>query len=396
MEWKSATVNDQGLYKLPKRWLFIHYYEALNILFRFENSLRVFVYAVLKSTMDSAWKDCSFSSGGEDSKNINSIASKRISQAENFGYLGYSVASPVMHLTSGELIDLLTAEAHWPKFKRYFKGSKEIIKNKLLEIGSVRNSIAHFRPIRQDDVELIKQNSRHVLAGIEECLAGVFNQSVRVPTNTKDAWYEAISTLGNDHVAIIPYASDDGEWIEIRLKFSMPVLETNEYSTEFYSYTVGTINTPNILSEGKNIRRYVTCLSESLSYPTLDSSFQIDISKNLHFVFPKPVLEAQFLAIVEDLKTVLLTISEECDLLQNDNLARGALVESARCTAYYSKPNSGEPRWQFHYDALWKGYESHHPDEYWGRKQYASDVVGGTTRYPWMPDDISEQEGFLD
>lgn len=31
MDWKSASKNDQGLYKIPKRWLQIHYYEALNI-----------------------------------------------------------------------------------------------------------------------------------------------------------------------------------------------------------------------------------------------------------------------------------------------------------------------------------------------------------------------------
>jgi hypothetical protein len=28
MDWKSATRNDQGLIKVPKRWLHVHYYEA--------------------------------------------------------------------------------------------------------------------------------------------------------------------------------------------------------------------------------------------------------------------------------------------------------------------------------------------------------------------------------
>jgi hypothetical protein len=34
MEWKSATVKADDSVSIPKSWLFLHYYEAFNILFR--------------------------------------------------------------------------------------------------------------------------------------------------------------------------------------------------------------------------------------------------------------------------------------------------------------------------------------------------------------------------
>ena len=113
MHWKNTSKNDQGYIKIPKRWLHIHYYEALNILFRFENSLRVFVYAILKNEFQDDWKKCSFSTDGNDPKSIKGMASKRAKQAESFGYLGFDITAPLMHLTSGELVELITSEAYW-------------------------------------------------------------------------------------------------------------------------------------------------------------------------------------------------------------------------------------------------------------------------------------------
>ena len=228
MDWKLATRNEQGLINVPKRWLHIHYYEAMNILFRFENSLRVFVYAILKNEFLEKWRDCVFTLPGADSNSIKAIAAKRISQAESFGYIGFDIKAPLMHLTSGELVELIMAEAYWPKFKGCFKGNRDIIKNKLLEIGTIRNSLAHFRPIKPEDIELVKQNSRHTLVGVEECLGNIFNQRLRVPTNSIDEWYKSISTLGTDLITTAPFYSADECWVNIKLKFNTPILSKRQ------------------------------------------------------------------------------------------------------------------------------------------------------------------------
>jgi len=159
MQWKTIQNSERTGIRIPKRWLHIHYYEALNILFRFENSLRVFVYIVLKMEKGCDWVETFVSSPGGAGGTIKSLSAKRISQADNFGYIGYDVKAPLMHMTSGELVDLIVADAQWPIFKRYFRGNKDIIKNKLLEIGTIRNSLAHFRPFRSKTLSLLNRTA---------------------------------------------------------------------------------------------------------------------------------------------------------------------------------------------------------------------------------------------
>lgn len=85
----------------------------------------MFVYAILKNEFSNKWVDCNFSMPGGDSNAIKSIAAKRINQADSFGNRGFDIKAPLMHLTSGELVELVTSDTYWPKFKAYFKGNKE-------------------------------------------------------------------------------------------------------------------------------------------------------------------------------------------------------------------------------------------------------------------------------
>jgi len=268
MDWKNAHLQDDGSVKVPESWLHLHYYEALNILFRFENSLRVFVYVILKNELQDKWNEASFTSNG-DQKTIKNMASKRIKQAESFGYLGFEVKAPLMHLTSGELVEIITADAYWKIFNCYFKGNKEIIKNKLLEIGTVRNSLAHFRPIKPEDIELIKQNSRHTLMGVEECLNNIYSFSARVPTNTEDAWYKSIESIGNEFVSLTPHYSKNEKYVNIKLAFKSPQLDKNELMTSFYSFKLGKINPANIFLFDANIAKSMIYAVEYVNQPVV-------------------------------------------------------------------------------------------------------------------------------
>ncbi|WP_261927118.1 Swt1 family HEPN domain-containing protein, partial [Vibrio aestuarianus] len=118
------------------------------VLFRFENSLRVFVYTVLKDQLKDKWQETAVSNGC-----IKSETKKRIKQSEEYGYLGHDTTCPMLFLNSGELIEIIVSDAYWKYFAKYFKSSKSIVITKLQEIGTVRNSLAHFRPLKEDDVE---------------------------------------------------------------------------------------------------------------------------------------------------------------------------------------------------------------------------------------------------
>lgn len=391
MIWKQEEHKNDGTVNIPERWLFLHYYEAFNILFRFENSLRVFVYAILKNEYKESWIDCSFEYNGK-SKSIKSISNQRISQAENFGYLSFDVSSPIMHLTSGELIEFITCDAYWSKFSTYFKANKNIIKNKLLEIGAVRNSLAHFRPIKPEDIELIKLNSRHTLMDVETCLQNIFLQNFRVPTNTQDLWYKEISTLGNELISIEPHYSSDENWINIKLKFNIQILKKDKYGDTFYTFTIANINTPKILMEFPELAKYVTYINEYVNYPLLDKNNDVYFTKDLHIVFRKDVLTENYENVASQLKEILLSVSEECELLKQDNLARGKLTEPTYGSSWWQEEEGKTGMWQHNYSSLSKIYEPQHPNEYWGQHSFTSDIVAGSQRYPWMPTDISKVE----
>lgn len=395
VDWKSATQNEQGLFNIPKRWLLIHYYDALSILFRFENSLRVFVYTILKNKYFDQWMDCNFSMNQGDSQAIKSIASKRIKQADSYGYLGYDITAPLMHLTSGELVEIMVCDAYWPLFKEYFRGNKEIIKNKLLEIGAIRNSLAHFRPIKPEDIELIKQNARHALIGVEDCLANLFSQNIRVPTNSDEEWYKLLSTIGTEHTSSYLYHSENESWIKSQIQFKMPILGKNKIDDTFYTYNICTAVTPNILVEKPELTKFLTYIFESVTYPSIDEDWNITIVKNLNFVFNKHVLTSETDTIAAALRDIASIITEECELLLNDNLARGKIIKNGSVTAWFYKPENEQGRINFQYNSLSEPYKSEHPNEYWGQQiPNRGDVVAGSIRYPWMPDDISIEEGY--
>mgnify|MGYP003386011725 CR=1 FL=1 len=391
MDWKSAQIKDDGLIKVPERWLHLHYYEALNILFRFENSLRVFVYVILKNDQLEKWAQSSFELNGEQ-KSIKGVAAKRIKQAENFGYLGFEVKSPLMHLTSGELVELITSNAYWPKFKSHFKGNKDIIKNKLLEIGTVRNSLAHFRPLKPEDLELIKQNSRHTLMGVEECLKNIYNFPVRVPTNTQEEWYKSLVSLGNEYITITPYYSNNEKWVNARIDFKSPQLDKTLHGTTFYSFIVGKINPANIFTNNQKLGKYSIYVSQYVNQPSFVENNDVSVNTTINMVFSKEQLESSHAEIMPALKETCLKILEECQLLTQDKLARGEIIEAANVAIWYS--GEGESaKWTYSYDTLWQNYEPDHPDEYWGTQQFSNnDVVAGSTHYPWMQSDVSKYE----
>lgn len=394
MEWKAAIRDDQGLLKIPKRWLHVHYYEALNILFRFENAIRVFLYAILKNEYLDQWTECSFAIAGGEQTTIRGLAAKRIKQADNFGYLGFDIKAPLMHLTSGELVELICSEAYWPKFRGYFKGNKEIIKNKLLEIGTIRNSLAHFRPMKPEDIELVKQNIRHTLIAVEDCLNNIFTQTLRVPTNTAEPWYQSISVIGTKDINTTLYYSANEDWVNVQLVFRTPILDTSKFGDTYYTYRLGKLNSPALLLTHPTLCKHVTCLTERLSYPYFKDNDKLAISKSLNFIFLKSVLAANAGEIARVFSDVALKVTEECDLLSQDNLARGSLIEPASGNSWWrKKPDRNEGEWMHSCAELSRPYVSADPDEYWGEQvMFSNDIVGGCPRYPWMPEDISKIE----
>jgi len=398
MEWGKATqVGTQTTYEIPSRWLHIHYFEALNILFRVENSLRIFVFSVLKNTLFDQWTNINISTEDSDNpKTISVVAKRRANQAKGFGYLGYQVACPIMYLTGGELSRLITSDEYWKHFAEHFKGSKDIIRTKLDEINHIRNALAHFRPISQDDVEVIRQNAKQVLAGVERYLAGIAVVVDVVPTNTDGEWYTDFNPVVaecNEHGALLTRKqSADGNWIHLEFEFAATLFSIT--GTDPYRfYQASKLNTSAILRYLPEVAKFVTRLSESNAYCQIGPApnYATRCAKRCTFVFRKETIEKNSKTIAECALRLVTKIAEETALVGADNLARGILIQSAN---FHATLDSEKGTWSVFASELNCPVGEDDAPEYWGNLDFMFvDVIAGAARYPWMATDIS-QPGF--
>lgn len=388
MEWLPAEAVEDRNFKIPARWLHLYYYEALNILFRFENALRLFVYVVLKRQLGKDWDIAALGDG----ITIRTETKKRIHQAREHGYLGYDVSSPMLFLNSGELTQIITSDVYWKHFAPFFRASKAIVLTKLQEIGTVRNSLAHFRPIKQDDIDLIKQNSKHLLIGIEDCLVQLTSITDVVPTNSEDAWYKELKPVGNDHWRTNLLSSRDQQWIRVQLTYRIPTLQKFP-STRHVNYKVGTLRVAQLLHLYKSVRETCIYLSESTVHPRMGDEYEITATKSISLVFSKSTLESSFTDISQALKAIALKVEAETELIQQDTLARGDLVEAKNISAVLREGSPGNAYWAFNTESLTTPVADIEEVEYWGQRwHFTTDFISSTSHYPWMPSSVSDDE----
>jgi len=216
---------------------------------------------ILKNEFKEKWPDTELQLDEQTKSTISAAASKRISQSKGFGYLGYEINSPLMYLNRGELTRIIDAKAYWPIFEPFFRGKKEIIRNKLDEIAAIRNALAHFRPLKPDDIEVIKQNVKHVFLGIEQCLTEMTQTHRTVPTNTEHAWYKELSTLGSSLCDVRLFQNNAGTWIRLQIEYTCAMLQ-NSGPGDFRSFTVSNLISPAILKAFPGLARHCIFATE--------------------------------------------------------------------------------------------------------------------------------------
>lgn len=153
---------------LPETWLPMHYFEAMNCLFRIENALRLLVYVSLKREFRENWANIAMSTEDSATANLTAVARKRSNKDDQFEYLTSRLKCPLMYLTAGELVGIIFSESYWKLFRRYFPGAQALMHAKLQEIACIRNALAHFRPVTQEQVKILKENGRQILSKFDK------------------------------------------------------------------------------------------------------------------------------------------------------------------------------------------------------------------------------------
>jgi hypothetical protein len=102
------------------------------------------------------------------------------------------------------------------------------------------------------------------------------------------------------------------------------------------------------------------------------------------------LIETHHENIKGEIEKLLLTISQETELIEQDNLARGEIVISAGADS----KDKGPFGWRFNVSELETPVSSSDPPEYWGNlgNYTIGDFVSATEQYPWMPEKISEEQ----
>lgn len=386
MDWQKSSVGEDGTLVVPRNWLFTHYYDALNALFRIENALRLFVYVVLKEQHGKKWRDLELQGEDQTKTTIAALARRRIEQGKTFGYLTYPVQSPLMHLTSGELVGLITHDSYWPTFKGYFPASRHVATLKLQEIGIVRNALAHFRPVSENDVEVVKQNANQILGRVEHSLIEMLRCSQVVPTNESDQWHAQLKTLGTEQLSLQFGQSKDEAWIRVRLRYTSQMLDGFSGYGKFRRYRLTTLDASALVEASTVLRDHLLIVTESVR-ASVDKS-KATAMKEVDLTFSRKQLQQYHEEIREALEGILIKITKESELLQEDQLARGQLVSVTRVTArQYDEDNNF---WKIDASPLLSPEPTGELPEYWGKTRSVIDFVSDADEYPWMPVAISE------
>lgn len=311
-----------------------------------------------------------------------------MAQDKAFGYLGYPISSPLMHLTSGELIRIVLSDSYWSLFSNHFPAQKGIVQTKLEEIGNVRNAVAHFRPLKRDDVEVVKQNANQVLSGVEDLLVHIVSCPDTVPTNSTDAWYSELRMLSGPYAELEFRQSVNEQWVRIGVKYTCPLLSEPYISDTYRTYRMLSVNTPRVLLESSAILENIIFASEVVPYVAMPKSGPPLFSKTLRLLFSRRTLAERHEDLKAELEQLLKRITTETDLIREDNLARVVLVQSVGATA---RREAQESDWRVATSNLLSPAREDDPPEFWaGHPLFGMDFVSHTESFPWMPVTVAE------
>ncbi len=393
MEWKSSKKIKEwnNNYEIPTNWLGIEYYEALNILFRVENTLRILVFIILKTQHNIEWKNLMIKTQMGKDKSVNSIANQRLKQDNDYGYLWFSISTPLLHLTSNELINLIFQEEYRKYFKGFFPWKKEIIKYKLDEIGNIRNALAHFRPIKKWDIDLIKQNSLHTLWKIENFIYNFISFWDNIAHSNNEDWYKKLKSLKEENFKISFNEDEKKDWVSITLTFSIKTFEKEKdvFSDDLLMKAFIPDNNK-IMERFENLVTYSTCITENYPFSYLnDINQERELEKQLKLKFSKENLEKNYEKIYKDLESLSKELGKDESTLESKWIRKWNILEVVECTYGHREYDEGS-FYSLDITPFKTKITDKSPQEFWGNLNYTSrDFVTSSSRYPWMPVNIS-------
>ncbi|MGF1850893.1 hypothetical protein L4C44_03260 [Vibrio satsumensis] len=397
MDWKTAElINAEERdsnhfanpeYVIPAEWIQVHYYEAANILFRFENSFRVFVYSILKMQFGKDWANTKVN----ENQTLNQVYKARSALDNKHGYLGQSVSSPMLYLNSGELTYIIDSETLWTHFKPYFKADRSVIVNKLHEINSIRNSFAHFRPVSENDLTLLKLNISHIFYSAVDYFENLYNQFTEVPSNLNEKWYQELKAHNTENTTLTFNRSKNDKWVTLRLTLSLPLLNTIVATRSHHNIRTMQLRLDRLLKQFKDLVSITTFITDGrYVLKAKPPSFPINqksLSHSVNFTFSRSTINRESELIVGKIKQIIETLESDIEIIRQDTRAEGGLLAPL---SFFVHDIDGD----ISVKAFHSSYNNIADDagvvEYWGKTVGTfMDPVSDISNIPWIKGLIS-------
>src|SRR4051794_9590658 len=110
--------------------------------------------------------------------------------------------------------------------------------------------------------------------------------------------------------------------------------------------------------------------------------------KSLRLRMSRKCLEVNYELFFQSFKEMLQHISDEMNLIKQDHLARGKVVEPI--TVYSEKTDKGDT-YKVNTSRCKTKIDINSPVEFWGIEYYTDEnFVSNTSRFPWMPVEICD------
>lgn len=388
MDWKKAKHLKHNNYNIPINWMHIHYFEAYNILFRLENTLRLLVYIVLKSEFENNWlHEKVVKDRNNNFQSINSVVKFKIKNVEDFEYIGYNIKNPIMYLSLGELVNIIKGSKISDIFASFFLGDIKNVTLKLDEIKNIRNELAHFRPIREEDVGIIKSISEQVFKKIQNYISNLTISQEHIPSNLSAKWYTSLCSINKycDHISFSKSRNED--WIKIFIMLRVPVI-INHSQEKYLSVNTLIPKTKMLLSELSKLQKITVRVSDNMDKHIVIHENRDYAIKRILFIVNAKKLKKRYVSISAELKKVLMKIdTENREILKNPD-SRGTIVDSIHSFYEYTK---AEHILKTDNDEIHTRYDLDDPLEMWGKNSVLfSDFITDTDWFPWMKINIGE------
>jgi hypothetical protein len=266
---KISDKEKDRSFNIPSSYLPTYYFDAFNILHRFENSLRIFVYSVLKASMGANWANTLTKDPGKEQQDekggeltIRTISKIRRNQLENYGHIGMLPHIPLLYLTMDDLVSIFTYKPNGKYFNSTFPASIEkVYEPKLKELIIIRNNLMHFRKIYPRDLERLFFNIEELSGPLKAYLSDVveFDYSSEYIPTQGDKWHSLWTSMitKERHFSKIRISYSKNQlWPKITLHFvGAFVASENTYYHIDYSKTNKSLDSflPQIIYYGNHL-----------------------------------------------------------------------------------------------------------------------------------------------